>query len=57
MAREFLSMYTTQKTRDERNITSMEMWCWPRLKRISWMEKRIDDTILKEVGELLCELL
>ena len=28
----------TLKVRDERKITSMEMWLWRRMMRISWME-------------------
>ena len=31
----------TMKVRDERNITSMAMWLWRRMKRISWMEKEL----------------
>ena len=41
----------TLKVRDERKIktsyiTSMEMWLWRRLMRISWMEKRTDNSSL-----------
>ena len=35
--------------RDERKISSMEMWLWRRMKRISWMEKITDITILQEL--------
>ena len=31
----------TLKIRDERKITSMEMWLWRRMKRISWMKKEL----------------
>ena len=37
------------KVRDERKITSMEMWLWPIMIRISWMEKRTDNSILQEL--------
>ena len=39
----------TLKVRDDRNITSMEMGLWRRMKRISWMEKRTDVSILQEL--------
>ena len=41
----------TLKLRDERKITSIEMWLWRRMLRISWMEKRTDNSIL-QVGLL-----
>ena len=31
----------TQNIRDERNIPSMDMWLWRRMKRVSWMEKKL----------------
>ena len=46
----------TLKARDERKITSMEMWLWRRMLRISWMEKRTDNRILQEL-EIKRELL
>ena len=46
----------TLKVRDERKITSMEMWLWRRMLRISWMEKRTDISILQEL-EIKRELL
>ena len=40
----------TLQVRDERKITSMEMWLCRRMKRISWMEKRTDIySILQEL--------
>ena len=39
----------TLEIRDEREITLMETWLWRRMKRISWMEKRTDDSILQEL--------
>ena len=44
------------KVRDERKITSMEMWLWRRMLRISWMEKRTENSILQEL-EINRELL
>ena len=44
------------KVRDERKITSMEMWLWRRMLRISWMEERTDNSILQEL-EIKRELL
>ena len=37
------------KVRDERKITAMEIWLWRRMKRIRWMEKRTDISILQEL--------
>ena len=46
----------TPKVRDERKITSMEMWLWRRMLRISWIEKRTDNSIIQEL-EIKRELL
>ena len=46
----------TVKVRDERKITSMEMWFWRRRLRICWMEKRTDNSIIQEL-EIKRELL
>ena len=46
----------TLKVRDERKITSMEMWLWRRMMRISWKEERTDNSILQEL-DIKCELL
>ena len=46
----------TLKVREERKITSMEMWLWRRMWRISWMEKRTDNSVLQEL-EIKRELL
>ena len=46
----------TLKVRDERKITSMEMWLWRIMLRISWMEKRTDNSIIQEL-EIKRELL
>ena len=35
--------------RDERKITSMEMWLWRRMKGISWIDKITDISILQEL--------
>ena len=39
----------TLKVRNERKITSTEMWLWRRMMRISWMEKRTDNSILQDL--------
>ena len=44
------------KVRDERKMTSMEMWLWRIMLRISWMEKRTDNSIFQEL-EIKRELL
>ena len=40
--------WTLRKT-DERRIQAAEMWCDRRLLRVSWMEKRTNDSILVEL--------
>ena len=40
--------WTLRKT-DERRIQAAEMWCYRRLLRVSWMEKRTNDSILVEL--------
>lgn len=40
----------TVRDEDRRRIDALEMWCWRRLLRVSWMEKRTNASILREVG-------
>ena len=35
--------------RDERKITSMEMWLWRRMMRISWMENELTTVFYKNL--------
>ena len=35
----------------ERRLEAFEMWCWRRMLRISWMERRTNDSILEELGK------
>ena len=39
----------TLKVRDERKITSMEMWLWRRMMLIIWMEQITDNRIIQEL--------
>ena len=41
--------WTLRKT-DERRIQAAEMWCYRRLLRVSWMEKRTNESFLVELG-------
>ena len=40
----------TMKKGDERRIQAAEMWLYRRMLRISWTEKRTNDSVLAEVG-------
>ena len=40
----------TLRKADEKRIDSMEMWCYRRLLRVSWMERRSNDSIMQELG-------
>ena len=41
--------WTVNKTEHER-IDAFELWCWRRLLRISWTERRSNQSILKEIS-------
>ena len=50
----------TLKKDDERRLEAAEMWCYRRLLRISWMEKRTNKGILHELQtrrELLAQII
>ena len=32
------------------NIISLELWCWRKLLRVSWITKRLNQSILKEIS-------
>ena len=42
---------TWTKTRAmEKKIDACEMWIWRRMLRVSWIEKRTNESILMEIG-------
>ena len=41
--------WTLKKAECERN-DAFELWCWRRLLRVSWTEKRSNQSILKEIS-------
>src|SRR5713101_5482365 len=41
----------TIKKREEERIRSFELWCWRRMLRVSWTEKRTNESIVREIGE------
>ena len=41
--------WTTKKTEHQR-IDVFELWCWRRLLRVSWTERRSNQSILKEIS-------
>ena len=41
--------WTIKKAECERN-DAFELWCWRRLLRVSWTEKRSNQSILKEIS-------
>ena len=40
----------TMKKAECRRIDAFEMWCWRRLLRVSWTERRSNQSILKEIS-------
>ena len=40
--------YIPKKQR--RKIDAFELWCWRRLLRVSWTERRANQSILKEIS-------
>ena len=50
----------TLKKDDERRLEAVEMWCYRRMLRISWTEKRTNKSILNELQtrrELLAQII
>ena len=41
--------WTIKKTEHQR-IDVFELWCWRRLLRVSWTERRSNQSILKEIS-------
>ena len=40
----------TVKKAERRRIDAFELWCWRRLLRVSWTERRSNQSILKEIS-------
>ena len=40
----------TVKKAEHRRIDAFERWCWRRLLRVPWTAKRLNQSILKEMG-------
>ena len=40
----------TIKKAEHRRIDAFELWCWRRLFRVSWTERRSNQSILKEIN-------
>jgi len=36
---------------DRKRLTAMEMWIWKRMKKISWMDKMINEEVIQRVNE------
>ena len=43
-------MSWTVKKAEHRKIDAFELWCWRRLLRVPWTEKRSNQSILKEIS-------
>ena len=41
--------WTVKKT-ERRRIDAFELWCWIRLLRVPWTERRSNQSILKEIN-------
>ena len=35
----------------EKRLEAFEMWCWRRMLRISWTERRTNESVLQEIGK------
>ena len=42
----------TIKKAEHQSIGTFELWCWRRLLRVSWTEKRSNQSILKEISPI-----
>ena len=40
----------TMRKADRLRIDAFELWCWRRLSRVSWTERRSNQSILKEIS-------
>ena len=40
----------TVKKAERRRIDAFELWCWRRLLRITWIARRSNQAILREIG-------
>ena len=40
----------TRKKAEHRKIDAFELWCWRRLLRVPWTERRSNQSILKEIS-------
>ena len=40
----------TVKKAEHRRIDAFELWCWRRLLRVTWMARRFNQSILKEIS-------
>ena len=40
----------TVKKAEHRRIDAFELWCWRRLLRVSWIARRSNQSILKEIS-------
>ena len=40
----------TVKKAEHRKTDAFELWCWRRLLRVPWTERRSNPSILKEIG-------
>ena len=40
----------TIKKAEHQRIDAFELWCWRRLLRVSWMARRSNQSILKEIS-------
>ena len=43
-------MYGCESWTECRGIDAFELWCWEKLLRVSWIERRYNQSILKEIS-------
>ena len=50
------TLFVTIKKAGCRRIDAFELWCWRRLWRVPWTERRSNQSILKEISSPGCSL-
>ena len=40
----------TIKKAEQQRIDAFELWCWRRLLRVPWTARRLNQSVLKEIG-------
>ena len=41
----------TLRKKERDKLNALEMWVWRRMEKVSWMDKKKNEQVLREVGE------